>query len=324
MLNPHEIFRPTTMARLHYLYEQVGSGRERFVYYCSTCNCVLRVRRELGPISEAVDSTGRCIGCGRPLEGGIECMLAPVPDQWSDVFLSAAPKVQRKDMFQPASSIPHFCLGFPRLDALLRPFCEGRLIMLSGEASSIVAELAAVRAQLPVETGGLNSAVLFIDGGNRSDPYVFSSFAKQRGLRPSVAMRHVTSCRVFTFYQLAALVLDHLLRAVEDYGTRLVVISDILGTFNEPELEEREARRVLSAVEEGIEKVKKNALVIATLASPNKYDDVVASWADALVQLSLEGGRVDAKLIKHSNRLPGSTTFRMNQLLRATSTRAAR
>jgi hypothetical protein len=314
------------MARLHYLYEQVGSGRERFVYYCSTCNCVLRVRRDLGSVSETVDSpSGCCMGCGRPLEGSIECMLAPVPDQWSDVFLNATPTAQRNDaLFQPASSIPHFSLGFPRLDSLLRPFSKGRLIMLSGETSSIVAELAAFRAQLPVEMGGLNSAVLFIDGGNRSDPYTFSSFAKQRGLRPSMAMRHVASCRVFTFYQLAALVLEHLLRAVEDYGTRLVVISDILGTFNEPELEEREARRVLSAVEEGIEKVKKNALVIATLASPNKYDDIVASWADALVQLSLEGGRVDAKLVKHSNRLPGSTTFRLNQLLRATSTRTAR
>ena len=103
-----------------------------------------------------------------------------------------------------------------------------------------------------------------------------------------------------------------------------MVISDILGTFNEPELEEREARRVLSAVEEGIKKVKRNALVITTLASPNKYDDVVTSWADALVQLSLEGGRVDAELIKHSNRLPGSTTFMLNQLLRAPSTRVAR
>ena len=208
------------MARLHYLYEQVGSGRERFVYYCSICNCVLRVRRNLGPVSETVDSpSGRCMGCGRPLEGSVECTLAPVPDQWSDVFLSATPAVQRKDaLFQSASSIPHFSLGFPRLDSLLRPFAEGRLITLSGEASSIVAELAAFRAQLPVEKGGLNSAVIFIDGGNRSDPYIFSSFAKQKGLRPSVAMRHVASCRVFTFYQLAALVSEHLLRAVEDYG----------------------------------------------------------------------------------------------------------
>jgi len=265
------------------------------------------------------------MGCGRSLDGSVECRLAPVPEDWSDVFLSTTPLAPRNEVvFQRASCIPHFSLGFPRLDSLLRPFTEGRLIMLSGEMSSAVAELAAFRAQLPVESGGLDSAVLFIDGGNHSDPYLFSSFAKQRGLRPAVAMRRVASCRVFTFYQLAALVSEHLLRAVEDYATKLVVISDVLGTFNEPELEEREARRVLAAIEEGIEKVKRNALVIATLTSPNKYDDLAASWADALVHLSPDGTRVRAELLKHRNRLPGATTFRLSQLLRATKQEAGR
>jgi hypothetical protein len=311
---------------LHYLYEQVASGRERFVYYCSSCRCVLRVRRDLGPAGETVSSlNGRCMGCGGLLEGSVECRLAPVPDDWSDVFLSAAPPAQKREaLFQRASSIPHFSLGFPRLDSLLRPFSEGRMILLSGGMSSIVAELASLRAQLPIESGGLDSAVLFIDGGNRSDPYLFSSFAKQRGLKPAMAMRRVASCRVFTFYQLAALVSEHLVRAVEDYGTRLVVICDILGTFNEPELEEREARRVLSAVEEGIEKVKRQALVIATQASPNKYDGMVASWADAQVHLSSERDRIRAELVKHRNRLPGETTFKLGQLLRATRTGGAR
>jgi hypothetical protein len=264
------------------------------------------------------------MGCGGLLEGSVECRLASVPDDWSDVFLSATPPVQKREvLFQKASSIPHFSLGFPRLDSLLRPFGEGRMILLNGEASSIVAELASFRAQLPIESGGLDSAVLFIDGGNRSDPYLFSSFAKQKGLNPAMAMRRVTSCRVFTFYQLAALVSEHLVQTVEDYGTRLVVICDILGTFNEPELEEREARRVLNAVEEGIEKVKRQALVIVTQASPNKYDGTVASWADAQVHLSPERDRIRAELVKHRNRLPGETTFKPGQLLRATRTGGA-
>ena len=306
------------MSRLHYLYEQQTTGKERFVYYCSGCNCVLRVRRDLGPASETIESLGgRCLGCGHPLEGNIECRLAPVPDEWSDVYLSATPTVKRKSgFFQPASSFPHFSLGFSRLDALLRPFSTERFVVLSGAASSVVAELAAFRAQLPIEAGGLDSAALFIDGGNRSDPYLFSSFAKQKHQKPSVAMRRVATCRVFTFYQLADLISRHLVRATEDYGTRLVVISDLLGTFNEPELEEREARRILGAVEEGIEKTKKDALVIATLASPNKYDDMVASWADTMVSLSSARGIVQAELLKHRNKLPTVSSFKLNQLLR--------
>ena len=303
------------MSRLHYLYEQTGDGTEHFVYYCASCSCVLQVRRDFGPIGSL---NGRCGGCGRPLEGGSECRFAPVPEDWADILVRASPPVPKGPLFQRASSIPHFSLGFPRLDSLLRPLSEGRMITLSGETSSAIAELAAFRAQLPIEVGGLDSAVLFIDGGNRSDPYLFSSFARQRGLKPAVAMRRVATCRVFTFYQLAALISAHLVRAVEDYGTRLVVISDILGTFNEPELEEREARRLLSAVEEGIEKVKRHALVIATQVSPNKYDDTVASWADAVLHLSAERDRVRAELVRHRNRLPGEAAFRLGQLLRAT------
>ena len=312
------------MPRLHYLYEQTGSGTERFVYYCSSCTCVLGVRRNLGPADEAtVSHGGRCAGCGRPLEGAVECRFGPTPEDWSDAFVSTTqPTQEQRRLFTPASSIPHFSLGFPRLDSLLRPLSEGRLVMFGGEPSSVVAELAAFRAQLPVESGGLDSGVLFIDGGNRSDPYIFSSFAKQRGLKPAVAMRRVTSCRVFTLYQLAALVSEHLAPAAADYGTRLVVISDVLGTFNEPELEEREARRVLVAVGEGVEKTKKHALVVATLPSANKYDDLVSSWADALVRMTSEGGRVQAELVRHRNRLPGATTFRLGEILAAGAKRA--
>ena len=311
------------MPRLHYLYEQTGSGTEHLVYYCSSCTCVLGVRRNLGPANEtAVSHSERCAGCGRPLEGTIECRFGPTPEDWSDAFVAKTrPAQEEKQLFMPASSIPHFSLGFPRFDSLLRPLSEGRLVMFSGEPSSVVGELAAFRAQLPVDSGGFDSGVLFIDGGNRSNPYIFSSFAKQKGLRPAVDMRRVTSCRDFTIYQLAAMISEHLAPAAADYGTRLVVISDVLGTFNEPELEEREARRVLSAVEEGIEKTKKHALVIATLPSANKYDDLAASWADALVHMASEGGMIRAELLRHRDRLPGATTFRLDEILGAARTK---
>ena len=313
------------MPRLHYLYEQAGGGKEHFVYYCSICTCVLEVRNDLRPagmINGPPD--GRCAGCGRPLAGSVECTLAPISEAWSDVFITETPVAQEPDkLFRSASSMPHFCLGFPRLDSLLRPLSEGRLVMFSGGPSSVVVELASFRAQLPVESGGLDSAVLFIDGGNRSDPYVFSSFAKQKGVKPAAAMRRVASCRVFTLYQLAALVSRHLERAAADYGTRLVVISDVLGTFNEPELEEREARRVLSAIEEGIGKTKKHALVMATLPSANKYDALVASWADALMSMSAEGEGIKARLLRHRNRLSGETTFRPGQLFKSAGRRHA-
>lgn len=313
------------MARLHYLYEQDGSGKERFVYHCSSCSCVLRIRRDLGPTGAVIESlSGCCPGCWRGLEGGIECRLAPVPDELSDVRLTDTTAVKKRAApFRPASSFPHFSLGFPRLDSLMGPLSPQRLIVLSGEASSAVAELMAFRAQLPLEAGGLDSTVLFIDGGNRSDPYLFSSFARQLGLKPAVVMRRVATCRVFTMYQLADLVSEHLTRAAEDYAAGLVVVSDLLGTFNEPELEEREARRLLSAVEGGIKRVK-NSLILATLASPNERDDTIMAWADVAVSLSSSGGKVQAELVKHPTRPPTSSSFTLNQLLRPVRARVAR
>jgi hypothetical protein len=314
------------LARLHYLYEQEDSGKERFVYHCSSCNCVLRVRRDLGPASETIDSlNGRCFGCGRGLESNVECRLTPVSDSWSDIHLTDTVAVQKRATpFRSASSFPHFSLGFPRLDLLMGPFYSKHLIVLSGGAASTVAELMAFRAQLPLEAGGLDSTVLFIDGGNRSDPYLFSSFVRQRGIKPAVAMRRVATCRVFTIYQLADLISEHLVRAVEDYAAKLVVVSDLLGTFNEPELEEREARRLLSAVEDGIKRAKKNSLVLATLASPNKYDDIIMTWADTALSLSSSGGRVQAELVKHPTKPPTTSDFALSQLPGPVSVRVAR
>jgi hypothetical protein len=209
------------------------------------------------------------------------------------------------------------------LDSLLRPYSPQHLIVLSGGAASVVAEFMAFRAQLPLEASGLDSAVLFIDGGNQSDPYLFSSFAKQRGFKPAVAMRRVATCRVFTIYQLADLISEHLVRAAEDYAAKLVVVSDLLGTFNEPELEEREARRLLGSVEDGVKRVKKNSLVLATLASPNKYDNMIMEWADTAVSLSSSGGRVEAELVKHPTKPPTTSSFMMNQLLRTSKVMVA-
>jgi len=202
---------------------------------------------------------------------------------------------------------------------MMGPLLPQRLFMLSGGAASMVAELTAFRAQLSLKAGGLDSNVLFIDGGNRSNPYLFSSFAKRLGFKPEVAMRRVATCRVFTIYQLADLVSGRLVRAAQDYAAGLVVISDLLGTFNEPELEEREARRLLSAVEGGIEQVKKNSLVFATLVSSNTHDDMIIEWADVAVSLSSSRGSVQAELIKHPTKPAMTSSFTLDQLLRPVS-----
>jgi len=313
------------MSRLYYVYEQHEGEKQRFIYFCSSCGCVLRVERNLWPVNQMIESlNGRCIGCGCVLEGRVECRLTAVPEEWVDIRLTETKAVEKKDpRFLSASSFPHFSLGFPTLDAMLRPFTAGRTIALNGSHSSTIAELAAFRAQLPYEMGGLNSTVLYIDGGNRSDPYLFSSFARQRAVRPKLAMRRVTTCRVFTFYQLADLISNHLFRAVQDYAAQLVIISDVLGTLNEPGLYKREARRLLTAIEQGLKHARKHTMILLTMASPNKYDDAVESWADTVVRTSVAEGRVRAQLVKHPDKPPATSSFKLNSLLKLPKSKVA-
>jgi hypothetical protein len=190
------------------------------------------------------------------------------------------------------------------------------LLTLRGFGASTIAELLAFRAQLSEERGGLDSNVLFIDGGNCSDPYLFASFARRYALDATRALRRVTNCRVFTAYQLASLLSDDIVKMAETYGSKLVILANLLGTFNEPETSQTEMDRLLGAIHLGMTEAKKRLVVIATLGSPNKYDETVSSWSDTLVNLSPpRGRRVRAELLRHPTKKGGVSEFTMNQLL---------
>ena len=219
-------------------------------------------------------------------------------------------------VFQLASSYNRFSLDFSLCDKLLQPLAPDNLIMLQGHGASAVAELAAFRAQLPPERGGLDSTTVFIDGGNCSDPYLFASLARRYSFDTKRALRRVANCRVFTMYQLANLLSNDVMNMAETYGSKLLVIANLLGTFNEPEMSAREVDRLLDAIRAGVMEAKKKLIVIATLGSPNKYDETINPWADTLVRLSLlRRGTIQADLLRHPTKKHGRTEFAMNQLL---------
>jgi DNA-directed RNA polymerase subunit RPC12/RpoP len=294
--------------------------KEQFVYSCATCSSVLDVRKRLAPMDGIIDSlTGVCPSCGAKLEDSIGCKPGPVPEGWHGSLLPAHRTNARlkAPLFQRASSFNRFSLDFSLLDRLLQPLAPDNLVMLEGPNASVVGELAAFRAQLPQERGGLDSTTFFIDGGNCSDPYLFASLARRYSLDARKALRRVTSCRVFTMYQLASLLSDDIIGMAETYGSKLVVIGDLLGTFNEPEIGTNEVERLLDAMHDCMMEAKKKLTVIVTLNSSNSYDHIVTPWSDTLVRLSpLRGGRrTRAELLRHPARRPDSAEFTMDQLL---------
>jgi hypothetical protein len=310
---------------LHYVYECNGDGGERYVYYCSACSCVLGVKKEVQPVGDLMDCLeGKCPGCGNPLEGSMECRFIKVDDEWANIDLAPPRKSSgRHASFHRASTLMPFSLGFPKLDLLVQPLGPGELLMLTGDGAPVAAELAALRAQLSYERGGLDSTSVFVDGGNCSDPYLFASFARQHGMDPKKALRRVVSCRAFTMYQCADLISNQLVDQVDQNASKLVVIADLLGTFSEPELDLGEAGRLLDAVKGGLDKLRaKEVHVICTLASPNRLDGLVLPWADKLVEMPVLDGTVRAKLVRGTPKPRTTCEFKMDDLLRSALVRA--
>ena len=63
-------------------------------------------------------------------------------------------------------------------------------------------------------------------------------------------------------------------------------------------------------------------MVLCTLTSPTKFDDMVASWPDALVRLSSSEDLVRAELLKGTPRFRSSYEFKIESLLRSGIERA--
>jgi hypothetical protein len=258
---------------LHYLYETSDEGeKERFVYSCSECSCILNVCTALEPVGDTVESLGnRCPGCGSALEARVSCRSAHIPETWSEISRSAyaaeRERAETKVEFQTAASLRGFSFNFAPLDALVAHYIDPNWsVAFAGRCANAVAEFLCFRAQLPKGAGGSDSSVVLIDGGNRSDLYLFSSYAKLYGIAPKKALRRVVTSRAFTMYQMADLVVNELAGVVDEYGAKVVVLSDVLGLLNEESgLREDEARRLAGAVWRGLEEVRREKRVLACL-----------------------------------------------------------
>jgi Rad51 len=315
---------PGNGQRLHYLHEAVEvDGRERFVYSCSECSCVLNVCAALEPVCQTVESLGnRCPGCGSALEARVSCRSIRVPEEWSGISRSAystRARAETRVAFPTAASLRGFSFNFAPLDALVAHYIDSAWsVAFTGRCANAVAEFLCFRAQLPKEAGGSDSSVVLIDGGNRSDLYLFSSYAKLYGVAPRKALRRVVTSRAFTMYQMANLVVKELGRVVDEYGAKVVVVSDALGMLNEESgLREDEARRLAGAVRSGLDEVRreKRVLTFLTLVTRTPYDRAITDHADVLVGLEGSGQAVEGTLLRHPFGKPASRRFALRDLL---------
>ena len=156
-----------------------------------------------------------------------------------------------------------FSLNMPGVDDLFPGFAPGDFAVLYGSPSvTSLTSLLCVRAQLPVQLGGLGSNVVFVDGGNTFRLYKIARLAQLHHLNPQEVLEHIFISRAFTAYQLTSLLMEKLEETVTKYNAKLVVISDIAGFFIDDDVPNEEAQSVYSQI-------------VAYLASFAKQHDII-------------------------------------------------
>ena len=162
---------------------------------------------------------------------------------------------------------PLLAFNMRNISQLFPGFAIGDFAVLHGSASVVsLASLLCVRAQLPIQLGGLGSNVVFIDGGNTFRLYQVARFAKMHKLNPKEVLDRVYISRAFTAYQITSLVMDKLKETVKKYDAKLVILSDIAGFFLDKDVQEDEARSVFRQVTAYLSKFaqENHVILIAT------------------------------------------------------------
>ena len=153
------------------------------------------------------------------------------------------------EIVKPTLSQPIFPLNIRRVNEVFPGFALGDFAVLQGSSSVLsLASLLCVRAQLPTQLGGLQSNVIFIDGGNTFRLYQIAEFAQIHQLNPKQVLDNIFISRAFTAYQVTSLITHQLKEAIKKYNAKLVIISDIAGFFLDTDIPEDEAQRIFSQV----------------------------------------------------------------------------
>ena len=113
-------------------------------------------------------------------------------------------------------------LNNQNVNQLFPGFTLGDFTLLYGSQSILsLSSLLCVRAQLPLQLGGLGSRVIFIDGGNSFKLYQIARLAKLHNLNSEKALKKIHISRAFTAYQITSLILEKLKETVTKYKAKL-------------------------------------------------------------------------------------------------------
>jgi len=211
--------------------------------------------------------------------------------------------------------------GIPRIDEAFPGFQSGEFAVLYGHPiCRMLSFLLSVRGQLPIKKGGLNSRVVYIDGGNTFDPYAVSAIAQPYGLGPKPTLEKIFISRAFTAYQLTALIFEKLEESLKRYRSKLLVISDITGLFLDRDVPKTEGRDIFIKMTQHLSEVasRRRAIIIAS-HFPRPYsnrspflESVLFGRASTVIRLKEAKGVLKFALESHPSVKPFAIDFPSN------------
>ena len=179
----------------------------------------------------------------------------------------------QNSLIQTVQAQPLLTLNMRNVNQLFPGFAAGDFAALYGSASvTSLASLLCVRAQLPIQLGGLGSNVIFIDSGNTFRLYQVARLAQVHKLNPKETLDRIYISRAFTAYQTISLVMEKLKETVKKYNAKLVILSDIAGFFLDKDVLEEEARSVFSQITSYLSKFAQENQIILIATYPQHQE----------------------------------------------------
>ena len=181
--------------------------------------------------------------------------------------------MQQKLIMKPSTAqtaLTRFTFNIRDIDGLFPGFRAGNFAVLYGPQSvTSLASSLCIRAQLPVQLGGLESNVVFIDCANSSSLSDIGHSAQLEQLDVKTALERVYNIRVYTAYRLTSLIMERLQEAIETRDAKLIVISDIAGPFLRENVDDQEAKTFYSQIMNYLANFAKkhHLIIIATYLS---------------------------------------------------------
>jgi len=278
--------------------DPIENGNEGYLYHCLLCDEALVLsKQQINPRKIKLVFDGTCPSCGFELDRVLSCRVSLLPLRDPDDQIEYQP---RRGSTLTRDLQPGITTGIESLDKALI-LKTGQFVFLEGEPSHALSLLLCVRATLPQ---GLDSDVVFIDAGNVFDTYTISQHIVNLGLESGRVQRRIHLSRAFTHHQVHSLIVEKLTTALDEYGARLAVVSDITALFCDPDV--REKKEALDIFRKSLQFLGKtaeqrNMLIVATnqKARNKTMTDALMHTAHVSAKLKDKGAYTQLIITRH-------------------------